>query len=57
MEKKVKVVNIKTGVTKEVTEMMASELIGTKEWEIKEEKKTLISSNKSNLNMNEEENK
>lgn len=54
---KVKVVNIKTGVTKEVNEMMASELIGTKEWEIKEEKKTSISSNKSNLNMNEEENK
>ena len=57
MEKKIKVVNIKTGVTKEVTEMMASELIGTKEWEIKEEKKTLINSNKSNLNMSEEENK
>lgn len=39
MEKKVKVKNKETGVTKEVTEMLAGELVGTKEWEVVEAKK------------------
>ncbi len=56
MKKKVKVRNLKTGVKKEVTEMLAGELIGTKEWEVIEEKeKASIPKNSfSNKSMNEE---
>lgn len=52
-DKKIKVKNKETGVTKEVTEALAGELIGTKEWEIvKETQKPIdsFSSNKNNEN-------
>lgn len=57
---KVKIKNKKnSNIVKEIDSNLLGDYLATHEWEKveKEEKKTSISSNKSNLNMNEEENK
>lgn len=43
---KVKVKNKKTGVVKEVNKAVASDFLGTKEWELANEKKYEIPENK-----------